>query len=162
VRTLRTLARSLAPALILLAAACDDRESAFEPSTPEAAPEAATPAAARRADGSMRVTRPAGTTGRYIVTFTGLSALLGSRSTVQVTEYGVTDTYCKPVNGRLVSDRLEVRCFRASTRAPANAAFSVLVTRERADGRSPTPICPPRPTTRRRPPDRTIPRAGCG
>jgi hypothetical protein len=80
-----------------------------------------------RSGGAMNVTKPAGTTGRYIVTFTGLSAVLGGKSTVHVTEYGLDDTYCKPVNGRLVSDKLEVRCFRASSKAPANAAFTVVV-----------------------------------
>jgi hypothetical protein len=77
--------------------------------------------------GAMNVTKVSGTTGRYIVTFSGLSAELGTKNTVQVTEYGLDDTYCKPVNGRLVSDKLEVRCFRTSTRAAANAAFTVVV-----------------------------------
>jgi hypothetical protein len=75
----------------------------------------------------MNITKPAGTTGRYIVTFNGLSGVVGSKSTVHVTEYGLDDTYCKPVNGRLVNDKLEVRCFRTSTGAPANAAFTVVV-----------------------------------
>jgi hypothetical protein len=61
------------------------------------------------------------------VTFSGLSAVLGGKNTVHVTEYGLADTYCKPANGRLVNDKLEVRCFKASTRAPANAAFTVVV-----------------------------------
>jgi hypothetical protein len=78
-------------------------------------------------EGAMNITKPAGTTGRYVVTFRGLSALLGTKNTVHVTEYGIEDAYCKPLNGRLVSDKLEVRCFKASTRAPANAAFTVLV-----------------------------------
>jgi uncharacterized protein YcnI len=77
--------------------------------------------------GTMNVTKPAGTTGRYVVTFTGLSALLGTKSTVHVTEYGLNDTYCKPANGRLVEDKLEVRCFRASTGQAANTAFTVVV-----------------------------------
>jgi hypothetical protein len=77
--------------------------------------------------GAMNITRPAGTTGRYIVTFKGLSAVLGTSNAVHVTEYGLNDTYCKPVNGRLVADKLEVRCFRASTGAAANAAFTVVV-----------------------------------
>jgi len=80
-----------------------------------------------QAGGTMNVTKITGTTGRYVVTFRGLSAVLGSKSTVHVTEYGLDDTYCKPLNGRLVSDKLEVRCFRASTKAPANAAFTVVV-----------------------------------
>ena len=77
--------------------------------------------------GTMKVTKPAGTTGRYVVTFTGLSAVLGTKSSVHVTEYGLNDTYCKPVNGRLVEDKLEVRCFRAATGQAANAAFTVVV-----------------------------------
>jgi len=80
-----------------------------------------------RSGGAMKIRKPAGTTGRYVVTFSGLSAVLGTRNTVHVTEYGLNDTYCKPVNARLVADTLEVRCFRASTRAPANAAFTVVV-----------------------------------
>jgi hypothetical protein len=75
-----------------------------------------------RSGGAMNITKPSGTTGRYIVTFTGLSAVLGSKSTVHVTEYGLDDTYCKPAAGRLASDKLEVRCFRTSTGAPANTA----------------------------------------
>jgi hypothetical protein len=86
-----------------------------------------------RSGGAMNITKPTGTTGRYIVTFTGLSALLGTKNTVQVTEYGLDDTYCKPANGRLVSDKLEVRCFRASTRTPANTGFTVSVSGKRAD-----------------------------
>jgi hypothetical protein len=77
--------------------------------------------------GAMNITKPAGTTGRYIVTFRGLSAVLGSKSTVHVTEYGLGDTYCKPTNGRLVYDKIEVRCIKASTRQAANAAFTVVV-----------------------------------
>jgi hypothetical protein len=77
--------------------------------------------------GPMNITKPTGTTGRYIVTFSGLSAVLGSKSTVHVTEYGLDDTYCKPTNGRLVNDKLEVRCFRAGTQRSANAAFTVVV-----------------------------------
>ena len=77
--------------------------------------------------GTMNVTKPAGTTGRYVVTFQGLSALLGTKSTVHVTEYGLNDTYCKPANGRLAEDKLEVRCFRAATGQAANAAFTVVV-----------------------------------
>lgn len=75
----------------------------------------------------MNIRKPAGTTGRYVVTFKGLSARIGSKHTVHVTEYGLGDTYCKPTAPRLVTDTLEVRCFRASTRAAANAAFTVVV-----------------------------------
>ena len=81
-----------------------------------------------RAGGAVIVTKPAGTTGRYIARFSGLSAILGPRSTVHVTQYGLgADLYCNPVTPRLVNDKVEVRCFKSSTRAPANAAFTVLV-----------------------------------
>jgi hypothetical protein len=82
-----------------------------------------------RAGGAINIRKPSGTTGRYVVTFRGLSALIGSKHTVHVTEYGLNDTYCKPMAHRLVADTLEVRCFRASTRAAANAAFTVAVLR---------------------------------
>jgi hypothetical protein len=87
-----------------------------------------------RGGGAIIVTKPAGTTGRYIATFRGLSAVLGTRSAVHVTHYGIgTDSYCKPVIPRLVTDRVEVRCFKAGTRAPANASFTVLVSGKYAD-----------------------------
>jgi hypothetical protein len=114
-----------APALTTSARWADGYLHAGSPTTPSYAP--VPYLSYNRSGGSMNVTKPAGTTGRYIVTFSGLSAVLGTRSTVHVTEYGLNDTYCKPVNGRLVNDKLEVRCFKASTRAPANAAFTVVV-----------------------------------
>jgi len=86
-----------------------------------------------RSGGAITVTKPAGTTGRYVVTFSGLSGLLGGRSAVHVNQYGFDDTYCKPVGARLVSDKVEVRCFKASTRAAANAGFTLLVTRDYAN-----------------------------
>lgn len=77
--------------------------------------------------GAIVITKPAGTTGRYIATFAGLSALLGGRSTVLVNAYSSGVSYCKPVQGHLVSDKVEVRCFDARTRAPANVGFNVMV-----------------------------------
>jgi hypothetical protein len=89
-----------------------------------------------RSGGSVTVARPAGTIGRYIVTFGGLSAWLGSRSTVHVTG-DKTDVaegvYCQPVAAYLVSDQIEVRCFRASTGAASNGSFRVLLTRNYYD-----------------------------
>jgi hypothetical protein len=155
-RTPRSFARSLAPALVLLAAACEDRDSPLEPSLPpEAAPAAEEPAAVEtgrwadgyvlansptlasytppsassynRSGGAIRVQRISGTTGRYIVTFTGLSAVLGTRSTVRVTAHGaVFPTRCKPVNGHLVSDKVEVRCYKYDG-LPMNAQFGLVV-----------------------------------
>jgi hypothetical protein len=84
-------------------------------------------------------TKVAGTTGQYILTFPGLSAWLGARSTVHVTSenaggYGIPDdVYCKPVTAYLVQDKIEVRCFRASTGAASNGAFRVLATRNYMD-----------------------------
>ena len=146
---------------VLFAAGCDDSSQSLEPAaeptpgpladvaslstpprwadgyllagSPTAASYAPLPVLSyNRSGGAMRITKTAGTTGRYLVTFTGLSAVIGNRNTVHVTEYGLDDTYCKPVSGRLASDQVEVRCFRASTRTPANAAFTVLVTGARA------------------------------
>jgi hypothetical protein len=84
----------------------------------------------------VTITKPAGTTGRYVVTFAGLSAGLGSKSTVHVTSdvtgsnYAIPDdVHCKPMTAFLVSDRIEVRCFRTSTGAAANGVFRVMVTR---------------------------------
>jgi hypothetical protein len=86
-----------------------------------------------RSGGAITLTKPAGTTGRYIATFRGLSALLGGRSTVHVTGFGTNKTYCKPVTGYLVSDKVEVRCYKGGTGTAVNAAFSLLVTRDYAD-----------------------------
>ena len=79
--------------------------------------------------GPMTVTKVAGTTGRYVVRFSGLSALLGTRNTVRVSGFGNDATYCKPVGARLVRDSVEVRCYRMGTGAAANTRFTVLVTR---------------------------------
>jgi hypothetical protein len=76
---------------------------------------------------SIIITKPAGTTGRYIATFAGLSALLGGRSTVLVNAYSFGVSYCKPVQGHLVNDKVEVRCFDARTKTPANVGFNVIV-----------------------------------
>ncbi|MBA2458445.1 MAG: hypothetical protein H0V43_05745 [Gemmatimonadales bacterium] len=83
-----------------------------------------------RSGGSMVITKPAGTTGRYVATFRGLSALLGTKSTVHVTGFGYDPTYCKPVGARLVRDSVEVRCFSTRTGAPANTRFTLVVTRD--------------------------------
>jgi hypothetical protein len=88
-----------------------------------------------RSGGAMTVTKVAGTTGRYVARFRGLSALLGTRSTVHVTEFGGTQdaTYCKPVGAYLVRDSVEVRCFKIGTGAAANALFYLQVAGKRAD-----------------------------
>ena len=98
-----------------------------------------------RSGGAMTITKVAGTTGRYIARFSGLSALLGGKSTVRVTASGDNNTYCKPVGASLVRDSVEVRCFRIGTGAAANVAFYLQVIGKRdnlafAFGNQPTAV----------------------
>jgi hypothetical protein len=89
-----------------------------------------TPAAKRsynQAGGTIRITRPAGTIGRYVVSFNGLSTVLGSRNTVKATGYGAGDSYCKPAAASLVDDKIEVRCFKGGSGAAVNSRFTLLV-----------------------------------
>ncbi len=90
-----------------------------------------------RSGGPITVTKVAGTTGRYIATFSRLSSFVGSRNTVHITAHGMPPgaetAYCKPVAASLVADKVEVRCFKAGTSAAVNAQFSLLVTRDYAD-----------------------------
>jgi hypothetical protein len=82
----------------------------------------------------MNIVKVAGTTGRYVVRFPGLSALLGTKNTVRVTaRSGQVATYCKPVGAYLVRDSVEVRCFRMGTGAPANAEYYLQVLGKRDD-----------------------------
>jgi hypothetical protein len=95
--------------------------------------------AANRGGSPITVTKPTGTTGQYIVTFPGLSAWLGSKTTVRVSAesgagYGVPDdVFCKPVTAHLVNDKIDVRCFRGSGGGPINGAFRLLATRNYLD-----------------------------
>lgn len=153
----RALGRLLPPAIATLALACDGPTLPDEP--PSSAEPAGGPAydiAADRpwadgyvladnptsadytplasasfnwAGGPIRITRPAGTTGRYVVSFTGLSAALGAKSTVKTTGYGSANNYCKTVTGYLVSDKVEVRCYKAGSGTPVNTRFTLLVSR---------------------------------
>ena len=66
-----------------------------------------------RSGGTITIVRPAGTTGRYVVTFTGLSALLGAKSMVHVSPIGDDLAYCLP-------------CF-AGNGARVDVAFTVLL-----------------------------------
>ena len=86
-----------------------------------------------RSGGGINIRRPDGTTGRYIVTFTGLSALLGTKSTVHVSALGDDLGYCNPITGTLVTDRVEVRCFKIGTGTPLNTRFTLVVLGKRAD-----------------------------
>ena len=83
-----------------------------------------------RTGGAVQITKPAGTTGRYLVKFTGLSPFLGSKSTVHVTGNLDNTTHCKPVRAYLVNSVVEVRCFLARTGEAVNAHFTVLVLRK--------------------------------
>ena len=151
----------LVPAALMLAA-CDGSDSPFEPDAPELAEAPAleespavadqrwadgyatidnptapsyTPAADysyNRAGGRITSQKPAGSTGRYIVTFAGLSAALGAKSTVHVTSGGLGNTYCKPVTGTLVKDKVEVRCIYSSSGTPTNSEFTVVILRKAA------------------------------
>jgi hypothetical protein len=85
-----------------------------------------------RSGGTITIAKISGTTGRYVATFPGLSALLGTKSTVQVTGFGSDNTFCKPMTGSLILDKVEVRCFATGTGTPANAQFTLLVLRKSA------------------------------
>ncbi len=104
-----------------------DEENATAPYAPSSY------AAMNRNGGQVIVTKVAGTTGRYMVRFPTLSAVLGSRSTVHVTSKYSSETSCKPAAPYLVSDTIEVRCFKLGTGAPENSMFSLLVTRNYDD-----------------------------
>jgi hypothetical protein len=88
-----------------------------------------------RAGGPITITKPTGTTGRYIAAFSGLSAVLGSTSTLHVTSHGnlYENTYCKSVDPAVVRDKVEVRCYHAGTGAAVNENFTLLVTRNYPD-----------------------------
>ena len=141
----------LVPA-VLLAAACDDSSNPIAPEEPPVtaaeAPLAGDPAfwadgylwaglaksdsfaplpelSFNRSGGAMMINKVAGSTGRYIVRFRGLSALVGTKNIVHVSESGTPQDakYCKPVGAFLVRDSVEVRCFRMGTGAAVNAEF---------------------------------------
>lgn len=89
-----------------------------------------------RTGGAIQITKPAGTIGRYVVKFNGLSGFLGAKSALHVTAYSGdngNDHRCKPVGAYLVNSVVEVRCFQASTGAAVNTFFTVLVTRKYTD-----------------------------
>lgn len=158
-RTTPSIRLLLASAALTLAA-CEDSDSPFEAThAPEiAAPEAEAPAAlaaARWADGYAIYDDPSATTytppseyaynsgggriliqrpatGRYIVTFSGLSAKLGAKSTVRATAANGANTYCKPVAGSLAADKVEIRCTDNKSGAPVNSEFTILVLKKTA------------------------------
>ena len=103
------------------------RDKLASSSTPEAGH------AWSRSGGRMTIIKVAGTTGRYIARFGGLTALLGGASTVHVTGLGEEPTYCQPAGDRLVRDSVQVRCYKVGTGAAANALFSLQVLGKRGD-----------------------------
>jgi hypothetical protein len=147
-----TSTRPLLMAAATLAAACEDSSSPFEPpAAPVSEAPVGLPALAdqhwaagyafadkpttasytpvleqsyNRSGGRITIQRPA--TGRYVVTFAGLSAALGPKSTVHVTSHSAW-VHCKPMNGALVGDKVEVRCLDISSGSPANTTFGIVV-----------------------------------
>jgi len=85
------------------------------------------PGSFNRAGGKITITRSA--VGTYKVRFAGLSALLGTKSTVQVTAGEAVDSYCKPVNQKLINDIVNIKCFDASSGSPADAVYLAYVTK---------------------------------
>ena len=86
-----------------------------------------------RSGGAMTVAKVAGATGRYVVRFRGLSAVIGNRNTVRVTASSADPIYCKPVGAFLVRDSVEVRCYRMGTGAAVNGSFHLHVLGKRGD-----------------------------
>jgi hypothetical protein len=64
--------------------------------------------------------------GAYTVRFAGLSALLGTKSTVRVTGYGADDSYCKPATQKLQSDVIKIKCLDGGR--PIDAFYTIYVT----------------------------------
>jgi hypothetical protein len=92
-----------------------------------AAPTSEVAAAWSRSAGTVTVSNPVGTTGRYVVTFAGLSVPLAGRGVVQVAAIPTDDAHCKPVEAHLVTDTVEVQCFDSATRLPVNVGFTLAV-----------------------------------
>lgn len=159
----RLLHLLLAPAVALLAVACDDSSSVQEPPVADEglaasqAPTTIARAPGHWADGYTTVSTVALPSGssfnrsggaitstspepyRSIVTFSGLSAHLGSTSTLHVTaafDFGGGATFCKPVEGYLVRDNVEVRCYFLGTGLPVDAThrhFALTIMRNYSD-----------------------------
>ena len=107
-----------------------------------------------RSGGAITITKVAGYTGRYVATFRGLSALLGTKNTVQVGGFGLDASFCKPMTGSLIQDKVEVRCFQSATGNPANAQFSLAGAQE--VGHPGRRVRPPADRRRLRPPGRRL------
>lgn len=84
-----------------------------------------------RSGGAITITRQG--VGTYTVRFAGLSAVLGTKSTVHVTGYGVTNTYCKSASQKLLSDVVQIKCFDAASGRPSDAQYTVHITKRYGD-----------------------------
>jgi hypothetical protein len=84
-----------------------------------------------RSGGAITISRQG--EGIYTVRFAGLSAVLGSKSTVHVTGFVVQNTYCKPANEKLLSDVVHIKCFSAASGRPADAYYTVYITKRYSD-----------------------------
>jgi hypothetical protein len=84
-----------------------------------------------RAGGAISITRQG--EGTYTVRFAGLSALLGTKSTVHVTGYLAENTYCKPAAQKLLSDVIHIKCFDAASGRPTDAYYTVYITKRYGD-----------------------------
>ena len=84
-----------------------------------------------RSGGAITITRQG--IGTYTVRFAGLSAVLGTKSTVHVTGYGANNTYCKSANQKLLSDVVHIKCFDAASGRPSDAPYAVHITKKYGD-----------------------------
>jgi hypothetical protein len=84
-----------------------------------------------RSGGAITITRQGA--GTYTVRFAGLSAVLGTKSTVHVTGYATDVTYCKPANQKLLSDVVHIKCFDALSGRPSDAYYTVYITKRYGD-----------------------------
>jgi hypothetical protein len=84
-----------------------------------------------RSGGANTITRQG--VGTYTVRFAGLSAVLGTKSTVHVTGYLAENTYCKPGTQKLLSDVIHIKCFDAASGRAADAYYTVYITKKYGD-----------------------------
>jgi hypothetical protein len=84
-----------------------------------------------RSGGAITITRQG--EGTYTVRFAGLSAVLGSKSTVHVTGYLSENSYCKPGAQKLLNDVVHIKCFDAASGRPSDAYYTVYITKKYGD-----------------------------
>jgi hypothetical protein len=99
------------------------------PASPSYTP--ATAWAFNRSGGPITITRQG--VGTYTVRFAGLSAVLGTKSTLHVTGYFADNTYCKPATQKLLSDVVQIKCFDAASGRPSDAYYTVYITKRYGD-----------------------------